>query len=125
MSTSVLPIALLQAYSIKNRQGEETWLRVSTCYYRSSKATFALLRTCSPRLGSKMKWRDQLNNPPSYVTDIDNSRSMVLEKLANLITTAKELSIAEVKARKARELQSYIKDGLCATRHCAGDETNI
>lgn len=97
---------------------------------------FAAIARAKPRLhcfghihrgwGAKLvTWRDQLNDPPSHFTDIDNSRSVVLEKLANLIPTAKEQNMAEVKARKARKLERYSRDGFCATSHCTGDEAII
>jgi predicted phosphodiesterase len=66
-------------------------------------------------------WRDQLHDPPSHFTDIDNSRSMVLEKLANLIPTTQDMT--DVKARKAKKLEGHLNNGFCS--HCAGDEVAI
>ncbi|KAI2625704.1 ser/Thr protein phosphatase family protein [Hypoxylon sp. NC1633] len=70
-------------------------------------------------------WKDQLGDSPSHFTAIDNSRSITLEKLANLVPTARENDMREVRERKAAKLNSYLRDGFCSTSHCAGDERPI
>ncbi|KAI1079609.1 Metallo-dependent phosphatase [Whalleya microplaca] len=39
---------------------------------------------------SLITWKKQISNPPSYVTDIDHTRSTVIEKLSNLDTARRD-----------------------------------
>jgi Icc-related predicted phosphoesterase len=63
--------------------------------------------------GAKLiTWRDKPSETPSHFTDIDNERSVLVEKLSTL-----KLKTPEAKLK----MEKYIREGCCTTSHCTGD----
>ncbi|KAK7952658.1 uncharacterized protein PG986_008386 [Apiospora aurea] len=57
--------------------------------------------------------------PPSHFTHIDNSQSVVIEKLSNL--TKGKFDDADMARIKLERAQAYARKGHCSTSHCSGD----
>lgn len=71
--------------------------------------------------GSKLvTWREQLSENPSHFSAIENSRSVVIEKLSNLARNKHD--DAEAAKDKALKLATYTTRGYCRTSHCSEDE---
>ncbi|CAJ2509000.1 Uu.00g140260.m01.CDS01 [Anthostomella pinea] len=74
--------------------------------------------------GAKLvAWRDAISGKPSHFADIDNERSVVVEKLVNL-TAAKFDTTASMEEKTLRRAE-YVDRGCCATSHCAGDDNPL
>ncbi|KAK8090294.1 hypothetical protein PG997_005255 [Apiospora hydei] len=77
--------------------------------------------------GSKLvSWRDpppiiesEQQQPPSHFTHIDNSQSVVIDKLSNL--TKGKFDDADMAKLKLERAQAYARKGYCSTSHCSGD----
>lgn len=70
--------------------------------------------------GAKLvTWRDHLTETPSHFTDIDNGKSIVLEKLTGLRPS--KFDLPEIKQEKVKEVEQYWGDRCCVTSHCTGD----
>ena len=70
--------------------------------------------------GKLVTWRKQLTEEPSHFTDIDNNRSMVIEKLSGF--THSKYDTPETKMEKSEKEAFYHQKGFYATSHCSGDE---
>ncbi|KAL7626499.1 hypothetical protein AAE478_003271 [Parahypoxylon ruwenzoriense] len=64
-------------------------------------------------------WRDNVSEKPSHFADIDNSRSVTIEKLSNLIGN-KQDDIETITA-KEQKVKACIRRGFCSTSHCSDD----
>ncbi|ETS88197.1 hypothetical protein PFICI_02025 [Pestalotiopsis fici W106-1] len=70
--------------------------------------------------GAKLvTWRDRLNDAPSHFTDVDNNRSTVIDKLANMIPN--KFDTEESAAEKKAKARSHVQRGCATTSHCSGD----
>ena len=70
--------------------------------------------------GAKLiTWRDQLTEKPSHFTDIDNDKSVLVEKLSGLRQS--QFDTAEVKRLKLIKAEACRGERCCTTTHCAGD----
>ncbi|KAL1883641.1 hypothetical protein Plec18167_002648 [Paecilomyces lecythidis] len=70
--------------------------------------------------GAKLvTWRDQLSETPSHFTDIDNSKSVVIDSLANLKTS--RFDTLENIAEKSKRKDALRLEGCRSTSHCTGD----
>ncbi len=70
--------------------------------------------------GAKMvTWRDQVTETPSHFTDIDNERSVVVDKLSGFRQS--KFDSPESKEQRARKTEHYRRERCYATSHCAGD----
>ncbi|KAF7524546.1 hypothetical protein G7054_g11374 [Neopestalotiopsis clavispora] len=71
--------------------------------------------------GAKLvTWREQISDVPSHFSDIDNGRSVVIDKLANMIPT--KFDTAENAAEKQKKAQSLVQSGYAVTSHCSEDK---
>jgi predicted phosphodiesterase len=71
--------------------------------------------------GAKLvTWRDGLDDPPTHFNAIDNNRSLVIEKLANLEPS--RFDTEEDSERKLKKLELYYETRCFTTSHCTGDE---
>jgi predicted phosphodiesterase len=74
--------------------------------------------------GAKLvTWRPQLQETPSHFTDIDNDRSTLVEKLANLKPS--KFDMPEDLERKEKKLKQYVDERCCKSSHCNGDPQAI
>lgn len=70
--------------------------------------------------GAKLvTWRDQLSDQPSHFADIDNSRSIVIDKLANLIPN--KFDTPESAKEKQSKARVYTDRGYTSASHCSHD----
>ncbi|KAL9608716.1 MAG: hypothetical protein Q9167_006482 [Letrouitia subvulpina] len=69
--------------------------------------------------GKLITWRDQVSNPPSHFTDIDNDRSVMVEKLSGFRQS--KFDTPESKVEKLKKTEHYRRERCYATSHCAGD----
>lgn len=70
--------------------------------------------------GAKLvTWRGQPSEIPSHFTDIDNSKSVVIDSLANL--KASRLDTPENIAGKSKRRDSLHREGCRSTSQCTGD----
>ena len=70
--------------------------------------------------GAKLvTWRDQLTETPSHFTDIDNERSVVVEKLSGLRRS--RFDTLETQRQKLMKAEECRRDRCRTTTHCAGD----
>ena len=92
---------------------------------------FAAVAKARPRLhcfghihegwGAKLvTWHDHLTENPSHFTDIDNDRSILVEKLSNFRPSRFDTP-EEKEAKKVQE-ESHQRTRCRATSHCLGDE---
>jgi hypothetical protein len=71
--------------------------------------------------GAKLvSWRDDHGEEPNHFTAIDNNKSYVVEKLANL--TPSRFDTEEELEQRRGKLARYDKDRCYMTSHCRGDE---
>ena len=63
-------------------------------------------------------WRDQPTEVPSHFTDIDNERSVVVEKLSSFRPS--KFDTLEDKAEKLKKVKRYQRERCCTTGHCPG-----
>ncbi|RYP57775.1 hypothetical protein DL769_009289 [Monosporascus sp. CRB-8-3] len=68
-------------------------------------------------------WRDTISPSPSHFTDIDNDRSLVIEKLSNLKKT--KFDTAKTAHEKFRKRTALHAQGFIRTSHCSGDENPL
>ena len=70
--------------------------------------------------GAKMvTWRDQLTETPSHFTDIDNEKSVILEKLSGFKQS--RFDTVESKEQKLKKTEHYRRERCYTTSHCIGD----
>lgn len=70
--------------------------------------------------GAKMvTWRDQVTKTPSHFTDIDNERSVVVDKLSGFRQS--KFDSPKSKEPRARKTEHCRRERCYATSHCAGD----
>ena len=70
--------------------------------------------------GAKLiTWRDQLTEKPSHFTDIDNEKSVLVEKLSGLRQS--QFDTVEVKRQKLMKAEACRRERCCTTTHCRGD----
>lgn len=70
--------------------------------------------------GAKLvTWRDKLSEKPSHFADIDNKRSVLVEKLSSLRES--EFDWPETLKTKSEKMKYYDRERCCATSHCTGD----
>ncbi len=70
-----------------------------------------------------MTWREHIRERSNHLTDTDNGRGMVIEKLSGL--RASELDSEDLKEEKIRKLEERRRDRYYVTSHCQGDEHKI
>lgn len=74
--------------------------------------------------GAKLvTWREQVGDKPNHFADVDNERSVVVDKLANF--KGGKFDTEDVKAEKWRKGQELREMGYRMTSHCAGDENPL
>lgn len=74
--------------------------------------------------GAKLvTWRRDPSENPSHFTDIDNDRSFVVEKLADLKES--RFDTTEAVAAKLKKMEYYNQERCCRTSHCTGDTNPI
>lgn len=74
--------------------------------------------------GSKLvTWRDKPSETPSHFTDIDNERSVLVEKLSTL--KASKFDSPETLEEKSKKLEHYTHERCCATSHCTGNSNPL
>ncbi|KAI5863936.1 ser/Thr protein phosphatase family protein [Durotheca rogersii] len=72
--------------------------------------------------GARMvTWRETLSEKPSHLTDIDNSRSFVIEQL-NTLQRGK-FDTPEDAKRKEEKVRKYAEQKFCGASYCYGDRT--
>ncbi len=64
-------------------------------------------------------WRNQLTETPSHFTDIDNNRSIIVEKLSGFKQS--KFDTAESKAQKLKKTEDCRQERCYTTSHCTGD----
>lgn len=70
--------------------------------------------------GAKLvTWRDQLTETPSHFTDIDNERSVIVEKLSGFRQS--KFDTTESKKQKLEKGEHYRRERCYTTTHCPGD----
>ena len=70
--------------------------------------------------GAKLvTWRDQLTETPSHFTDIDNERSVIVEKLSGFRQS--KFDTTESKRQKLEKGEHYRRERCYTTTHCPGD----
>jgi predicted phosphodiesterase len=70
--------------------------------------------------GAKLvTWRDEPSENPTHFTDIDNERSIVIEKLADLKKS--RFDTPENVDAKLKKVERYNHERCCATSHCTRD----
>ena len=70
--------------------------------------------------GAKLvTWRDQLTETLLHFTDIDNERSVLVEKLSAF--TLSKFDTIESKGQKMEEIEKYWRERCYTTSHCTGD----
>ena len=65
-------------------------------------------------------WRNHGGEQPTHFTAIDNDRSPVIEKLANLKPSRFDTS--DDAEQRTQRVERYKQERCCMTSHCAGDE---
>ncbi|KAL8825678.1 MAG: hypothetical protein Q9191_004267 [Dirinaria sp. TL-2023a] len=74
--------------------------------------------------GAKLvTWRDTLTETPSHFTDIDNERSVVVEKLSGFRPS--KFDTPESKEQKVVKTKDYRAQRCYATSHCTGDAYSL
>ncbi|TLD16111.1 uncharacterized protein PgNI_00203 [Pyricularia grisea] len=92
---------------------------------------FAAVARARPRLhcfghihegwgGKLVAWREKLAETPSFFTDIDNERSVVVETLATLADG--KFDDLETSTQKAKRREMYAKEKSCRISCCSGDQ---
>ncbi|KAI1635787.1 ser/Thr protein phosphatase family protein [Biscogniauxia mediterranea] len=95
---------------------------------------FAALARARPRLhcfghihegwGAKLvAWRSQVSEQPSHFTDIDNSKSKVIEKLSNITET--KYDTTDTRLEKLETARRLVQKGYRSTSHCEGDDAPL
>ncbi|KAK2779924.1 hypothetical protein FQN52_002322 [Onygenales sp. PD_12] len=70
--------------------------------------------------GAKLvKWRSEISEKPSHFADIDNERSVVVEKLSTL--RGSKFDTADTADERKRKLAEYREQRCYMTSHCASD----
>ncbi|KAL1988212.1 hypothetical protein VTN96DRAFT_742 [Rasamsonia emersonii] len=70
--------------------------------------------------GAKLvTWSDQLSETPSHFTDIDNERSIIVERLSGLQKS--RFDTPEITAAKLKKAEYYSHERCYTTSHCTGD----
>ena len=70
--------------------------------------------------GAKMvTWRDQITETPSHFTDINNEKSVIVEKLSGFRQS--KFDTMESKEQKLKKTEHYRRERCYATSHCSGD----
>ncbi|KAI0479179.1 ser/Thr protein phosphatase family protein [Xylariaceae sp. FL0804] len=70
--------------------------------------------------GAKLlRWRDAVSQEPSHFVDIDNGRSVIVEKLSNITRT--NFDTPESILEKRDKATRYTNTGFCSTSHCQND----
>lgn len=91
---------------------------------------FAAVARARPRLhcfehihegwGAKLvTWRDELSEMPSHFTDIDNDRSVVVEKLSGFRQS--RFDTTESKEQKSKKAEHHRQERCYIASHCTGD----
>ena len=99
-----------------------------------SSELFAAIARARPRLhcfghihegwGTKIvTWRDQPTETPSHFTDIDNDRSIVIEKLSGF--TPSKFDTPQIRLEKEKKLKYYRQERCYSTSHCSGDSSPL
>lgn len=74
--------------------------------------------------GSKLvTWRDDIGDNPSHFTAIDNNRSVIIDKLSNLVGNKFDDETA-VNAKEQKALEC-VRRGFCSTSHCSNDTDTL
>ncbi|KAI1475952.1 hypothetical protein K445DRAFT_378679 [Daldinia sp. EC12] len=74
--------------------------------------------------GAKLvTWREKINEAPSHFADIDNERSMVIEKLSNLISS--KFDTPEIAEEKSKKRAKLTREGYIKTSHCISDDNPL
>ncbi|KAL9006210.1 MAG: hypothetical protein Q9188_001034 [Gyalolechia gomerana] len=70
--------------------------------------------------GAKLvTWRDHLTETPSHFTDIDNDKSIVVEKLTGLRPS--KFDLPEIRQEKVEKVERFREDRCCVSSHCTRD----
>ena len=70
--------------------------------------------------GAKLvTWRNQLTETPSHFTDIDNERSVLVEKLSGLRQS--RFDTVEIQRQKSMKAEACRRERCYTTTHCPGD----
>ena len=70
--------------------------------------------------GAKLvTWRNQLTETPSHFTDIDNEKSVIVEKLSGFRKS--KFDTTESKRQKSEKGEHYRRERCYTTTHCPGD----
>lgn len=73
--------------------------------------------------GKLITWRDQLSDTPSHFTDIDNDRSVIVEKLSSFRQS--KFDSPESKVEKLKKREHYLRERCYATSHSTGDANSL
>ncbi|KAL9634413.1 MAG: hypothetical protein Q9164_004101 [Protoblastenia rupestris] len=74
--------------------------------------------------GAKLvTWRDRLTETPSHFTDIDNERTIIVEKLLGFRKS--KFDTPETKEHKSKKAEFYRQERCYATSHCTGDSNPL
>ncbi|KAI1204567.1 Metallo-dependent phosphatase-like protein [Annulohypoxylon truncatum] len=95
----------------------------------------AVARTC-PRLhcfghihegwGARIvTWREKISNVPSYFTDIDNTKSVVIETLKRFRQSKADEDKTEAASKKSNETKLCAEGIFRYVSHCTGDENKL
>ncbi|KAI3324009.1 ser/Thr protein phosphatase family protein [Xylariaceae sp. AK1471] len=74
--------------------------------------------------GAKLiAWKEPTTENPSHFTDIDNGRSVVIDKLSSIAET--KFDTPDSRTNKRSKAEQYIQQGYRATSHCEGDKDSL
>ena len=74
--------------------------------------------------GAKLvTWRERISESPSHFTDIDNERSVLVEKLSTV--KGSKFDPPETLEAKSKKMKFYACERCCATSHCTGDSNPL
>ncbi|KAI0393751.1 ser/Thr protein phosphatase family protein [Xylariaceae sp. FL0594] len=74
--------------------------------------------------GSRLvTWRDKISEHPWHFEDIDHTRSVLIDKLSNLIPT--QFDEPDMVEEKARRRSECAQRGYCSTSHCSTDASPL
>lgn len=70
--------------------------------------------------GAKLvTWRDQVSETPSHFTDIDNERSVLVDKISGFKQS--RFDTPESREQKSKKIEHYRRERCYGTSHCRGD----